>query len=295
MTKLVIACTARTLFDLEESHHVYMTQGVDAYSKYQLDNEDNVLDPGPAFGMVKKLLALNAMQHEKLVEIVLLSRNSAETGLRVFNSISAHGLDISRAAFTRGESVAPYIRPFGVDLFLSSDPESVKAVLKEGYAAATVLPSATNIDKEQLKIAFDGDAVVFSDESERVFQEQGLTVFTSEERKLAREPMNAGPFKKLLEKLHELQGFYEPDDSPIRTALVTARAAATSERVIRTLCAWNLRVDEIFFLGGADKGEVLKQFGADIFFDDQEKHCESARRHVVTCHVPSSLNFSVIK
>ncbi len=288
MAKLTIACTARTLFDLDESHQIFVNEGVEAYSKYQLDNEENILGAGPAYSLIRKLLALNT-KDAKVVEIVLLSRNSPETGLRVFNSLRAHGIDISRAAFTRGRSPSPYIQSFGVDLFLSSEPDNVEAVLRDGYAAATVLPSTNNNHEEHLKIAFDGDAVLFSDESERLYQEHGLSEFTRSECENARNPLPAGPFKNFLMRLHEIQATYPPESSPIRTALVTARATPTSERVIRTLQSWDVRVDEAFFLGGSDKGSVLKAFGADIFFDDHIKHCESARLHVTTCHVPNVL------
>jgi 5'-nucleotidase len=286
MPKLTVACTARTLFDLDESHQIFVNEGVEAYSKYQLDNEDNILGAGPAYSLIRKLLSLNT-NNSKVVEVVLLSRNSPETGLRVFNSLRAHGLDISRAAFTRGQSPSPYIRAFGVDLFLSSEPENVEAVLRDGYAAATVLPSASTSPEECLKIAFDGDAVLFSDESERLYQQHGLEEFTRSESEKARTPLTAGPFKNFLMRLHEIQSTYPADTSPIRTALVTARATPTSERVIRTFQSWKVRVDETFFLGGSDKGEVLNAFGADIFFDDHLKHCESARQHVTTCHVPN--------
>lgn len=288
MTKLTIACTARTLFDLDESHQVFMKEGIEAYSKYQLKKENNILEPGPAYQLVSKLLRLNTYE-KRIVEVVLLSRNSAETGLRVYNSIHAHGLDINKAVFTRGASPTPYIAPFGVDLFLSSDPNIVKSVLKKGYAAATVLNSQHQCHERQLKVAFDGDAVIFSDESEKIYKSQGLDAFTATERINAKKPLNAGPFKNLLERLHKIQSLYRDNDSPIRTAIVTARATPTSERVIRTLRSWNLRVDEIFFLGGTDKGKILKEFGADIFFDDKIEHCESAKLHVATGHVPNAL------
>lgn len=289
MPKLVIACTARALFDLDESHQVFVNDGVEAYSKYQIENESRILEPGPAYGLVNKLLALNTVEHQ-FIEIVLISRNSADTGLRVFNSIRAHGLNISRAAFTRGASPTPYIKSFGVDLFLSCEPENVAAVLRDGFAAATVLPSSTVSSYEHVKIAFDGDAVLFSDESERIFKRYGLEEFTRLEIENAMTPLSDGPFKRVITKLFEIQSSYKDDDCPIRTALVTARAAPTSERVIRTLRSWNIRIDEVFFLGGTDKGAILKSFGADIFFDDQIKHCISAQQHVTTCHVPSYMH-----
>ncbi|MEQ1488823.1 MAG: 5'-nucleotidase [Methylotenera sp.] len=290
--KLVIAVSSRALFNLDESHAIYEKAGVDAYCHHQVENEDTPLNPGVAFGLVKKLLALN--EHNPAnprVEVILLSRNSADTGLRIFNSIKHHQLDIERAAFTSGENTHPYILAFGTHLFLSAEPEDVRKVLDAGFAAATILPSsntpsALTNDHTQLRIAFDGDAVLFSDESERIFKQDGLDAFNGNEVLAAKRPMLGGPFKNFLAMLHQIQLEYPADKSPIRTALITARAAPAHERVIRTLRAWDIRIDEALFLGGKDKGVFLKAFGADIFFDDQQKHCESARQHVATGHVP---------
>lgn len=286
--KLVIAISSRALFDLDESHRVFEEAGVEAYCAYQIEHEEDVLTPGAAFPLVKKLLALNQRDPDQpRVEVILLSRNSADTGLRVFNSIRHHRLDISRAAFTRGEGPYRYIRAFGAHLFLSTNSEDVRKALDAGYAAATILPSNVGQNtSEQLRIAFDGDAVLFSDEAERVFKANGLHAFSDSEASAAREPLSGGPFKNFLAALHKIQSEYPPDASPIRTALVTARAAPAHERVIRTLRAWNIRIDEALFLGGLDKGQFLQAFGADIFFDDQKGHCESAVRHVATGHVP---------
>lgn len=289
--KLVVAISSRALFDLTESHKVFETEGVDAYCNYQIANEDKALAPGIAYNMVKKLLALNIRDPGKpTVEVILLSRNSADTGLRIFNSIQHHGLDVSRAAFTRGRSTHPYVSAFGAHLFLSSDANDVAESLNAGFAAATILPSnISENESQQLRIAFDGDAVLFSDEAERVFQEQGLDAFTQSEVQSAKTPLSGGPFKDFLAMLHQIQVEYPSEDSPIRTALVTARAAPAHERAIRTLRAWNIRIDEAIFLGGLEKGPFLKAFDADIFFDDQRKHCESARQHVATGHVPSGI------
>lgn len=286
--KLVIAISSRALFDLAESHAVFEADCVAAYYDYQTSREENPLAPGIAFNMVRKLLALNQRDpaHPR-VEVILLSRNSADTGLRVFNSIQHHQLNISRAAFTGGKSTFPYASAFGAHLFLSADVDDVKAALDAGLAAATILPSnVSTSDYNDLRIAFDGDAVIFSDEAERVFQESGLDAFTTSETQSAKTPLSGGPFKNFLAMLHNIQADYPPDASPIRTALVTARAAPAHERVIRTLRDWNIRIDEAIFLGGLDKGPFLKAFDADIFFDDQSKHCESARLHVATGHVP---------
>lgn len=288
--KLVVAISSRALFDLAESHEVFETQGVDAYHAYQVANEDKPLGPGIAFNMVKKLLALNVDDENPRVEVILLSRNSADTGLRIFHSIQHHALQVSRAAFTQGRSTFAYVSAFGAHLFLSADAQDVAESLNAGYAAATILPSnVQHSEQTQLRIAFDGDAVLFSDEAERVFQEQGLEAFTENEVKAAKTPLPGGPFKDFLAVLHQIQSEYPADSSPIRTALVTARGAPAHERAIRTLRTWNIRIDEAIFLGGLDKGPFLKAFDADIFFDDQSKHCESARQHVATGHVPSGI------
>jgi 5'-nucleotidase len=288
LNKLVVAISSRALFDLDESHRVFEEEGVDAYCRYQIEHEEDVLAPGIAFPLVKKLLALNDAETGKArVEVILLSRNSADTGLRVFNSIRHHGLAITRAAFTRGESTWRYISPFGAHLFLSASQDDVRKALEAGCAAATILPSNVGQNTSgQLRIAFDGDAVVFSDESEQIYKREGLGAFEQNEKDAARMPLSGGPFKDFLSALHQIQAEFPSESSPIRTALITARGAPAHERVIRTLRGWNIRIDEALFLGGRDKGEFLKTFGADIFFDDQQGHCESARQHVATGHVP---------
>jgi len=287
--KLVIAISSRALFNLDESHAVYEKEGVEAYAAYQVENENNLLEPGVAFPLVKKLLSLTGSHsNEPLVEIILLSRNSSDTGLRIFNSIQHHSLNISRAAFTGGQSPYQYISAFGAHLFLSANAEDVKQALVSGCAAATIFSSAqfANSHPHQLRIAFDGDAVIFSDESERIYQTSGLDAFHNNESSSANQPLNAGPFKAFLTVLHHLQSQFEPKDCPIRTALVTARSAPAHERVIRTLRYWGIRIDEALFLGGMSKGEFLKAFCADLFFDDHPVHCKSASEHVATGHVP---------
>lgn len=284
---LVVAISSRALFDLEESHRVYVERGLDAYSRYQIDREDELLLPGVAFQLARKLLGLNTGEGEPRVDIILLSHNSADTGLRIFNSIEHYDLAISRAAFTNGASPYRYVEPFDTDLFLSADPEDVRRALEQGHAAATIVPSRTETDgTSQLRIAFDGDAVLFSDEAERVFKEKGLEAFAASERAAARQPLGGGPFKGFLAGLSRIQAEYPIDASPIRTALVTARSAPTHERVIRTLRDWGVRVDEALFLGGRPKGAFLKAFSADIFFDDQRVNCDSAAAEVATGHVP---------
>ncbi|MCZ7562998.1 MAG: 5'-nucleotidase [Burkholderiales bacterium] len=288
--RLVVAISSRALFDLEESNRVFEDQGVEAYYHYQRAHEDEVLAPGIAFALVKKLLALNALAPVRpRVEVILLSRNTADTGLRIMNSIEHYRLEISRAAFTGGESTHPYVPAFDAHLFLSANPVDVRKALEAGHAAATILPANVGqnlAETQELRIAFDGDAVLFSDEAERVYKAEGLERFTATEVSAARAPLAGGPFKEFLAALHRIQAEYPPVRSPIRTALVTARSAPAHERVVRTLRAWDIRIDEALFLGGLDKGRFLKAFGADIFFDDQRGHCESARDHVATGHVP---------
>lgn len=289
--KLVIAISSRALFDLSDSHAVYVEQGIEAFCDYQRQHEDDTLPPGMAFALVQKLLALNQVAQER-VEVILLSRNNADTGLRVFNSIRHYQLDITRAVFSGGQSPYRYAAALGAHLFLSAEADDVRQALECGIAAATILPSVlprTGDEAGQLRLAFDGDAVLFSDEAERVYKQQGLQAFAASELEAAHRPLEGGPFRPFLAVLSQLQAEFDPAHSPIRTALVTARGAPAHERVIRTLRAWNIRIDEALFLGGLDKGPLLRAFGADIFFDDQTGHCESARQHVATGHVPHGI------
>ena len=286
--RLIVAISSRALFDLAESHALFEREGLDAYREFQMAHENDLLAPGIAFPLVRKLLRLNKNAAEPRVEVILLSRNSADTGLRIFNSIEHHGLRIARAVFTGGASTSPYVHSFGAQLFLSANPESVAAALAAGIAAATILPSkAPTSASDQLRIAFDGDAVIFGDESERVSAEQGIEAFHRNEVENADKPLSGGPFRGFLAALHRLQAAFPAGDaSPIRTALVTARSAPAHKRVILTLRGWGVRLDEALFLGGRDKGPFLEAFGADIFFDDSHANVESARQHVATGHVP---------
>ena len=288
--KLVVAISSRALFDLEESNRVFEEEGVEAYYQYQRTHEDEILAPGIAFPLVRKLLALNTRPPPRpRVEVILLSRNTADTGLRVMTSIQHYELDITRAAFTGGESTFPYVPAFDAHLFLSANGDDVRRALDAGHAAAQILHSniGQNVAQtEELRIAFDGDAVLFSDEAERIYKRDGLDAFTAAEVTAAREPLSGGPFKSFLAALHRIQSEYPPDHSPIRTALVTARSAPAHERVVRTLRAWDIRIDEALFLGGLEKGRFLKAFAADIFFDDQRGHVESACKYVAAGHVP---------
>ena len=289
--QLVIAISSRALFDLAESHRVYEEEGLDAYQKYQIAREEEPLQPGDAFSLVKKLLHLNDLLEQSPVEVILLSRNSADTGLRVFNSIAHYGLDISRAAFCSGDSPYRYISAFNSHLFLSTNGADVRQALELGVAAATILPSNTSAAQQDLlKIAFDGDAVLFSDESEQIYKHGGLQAFTDNELEAVDRPLSGGPVKPVLAALQQIKMAFPVGEAPLRTCLVTARSAPAHERVIKTLRAWNIRIDESLFLGGLDKGEFLQAFDADIFFDDQEAHCDSARNHVATGHVPHGVS-----
>jgi 5'-nucleotidase len=288
--RLIVAISSRALFDLSESHRVFETQGVDAYRDYQVAHENDILEPGVAFGLARKLINLNATLGDRgRVEVILISRNSSDTGLRVLTSAHHHGLDIARAAFTGGASPYRYVSAFGAHLFLSADPSDVRLALNAGCAAATVLPGAFPMEADeddQVRIAFDGDAVLFSDDAERLYRQQGLDVFNASEFAAAHEPLPGGPFKGLLVAIHQLQALFPAEGAPLRTALVTARGAPSHERVIRTLRAWDIRIDEALFLGGLDKGRFLAAFDADIYFDDQRVHCDAASQHVATGHVP---------
>ena len=290
--KLVVAVSSRALFNLDESHQIFETEGKEAYCAYQIKHEEDILEPGFGYNLVRKLLTINGLSknEEPLVEVILLSQNNADTGLRIFNSIDHYSLDITRAAFTSGMSPYGYIPAFGAHLFLSANADDVRNALDAGYAAATILSgTGQQADSKQLRIAFDGDAVLFSDQSERIYQQHGLAAFTENEKNAAKIPLSGGPFKGFLEALQSIQAQFEGQDSPIRTALVTARSAPAHERVVRTLRKWGIRIDEALFLGGMPKQEFLKAFGADIFFDDQQGHCDSAREHVATGHVPHGI------
>ncbi|WP_223789812.1 5'-nucleotidase [Marinicella meishanensis] len=285
---LTLAISSRTLFDLNEAHQIYLDQGVTAYREYQLQREEEPLDPGVAFPLVQKLLNIKHPETgAALVEVVLVSRNNGDTGLRIFNSIEYHGLDISRAVFSNGGSPYDYLSALGVELFLSAHHADVIGAIEAGYAAAHLMTrkAAAHTD-DQVRVAFDGDAVLFSDESEQIYQSGGLEAFRENEHARRHEPLNPGPFSAFLKKLHDLQSLFPAGEAPIRTALVTARSAPSHKRVILTLRGWGIRIDEALFLGGQDKAKFLQSFKADIFFEDQLTYVESASEHTATGHVP---------
>ena len=278
--KLVIGISSRALFDLEEENKIFEEQGLKAYSDYQIQHENDPLLPGTAFPLIKALQQLNK-DGKYLTEIIIMSKNSADTSLRIFNSIEHYGLDISRAALVGGGPIFPYLDAFKTDLFLSANENDVQEAINANIASGIIcshnsLPINPDEKIEQIRIAFDGDAVIFSDESEKIYQEKGLQAFAEHEHNNAQKPLPEGPFAKLLKTLSYIQNEYPENQSPIKTALVTARNAPAHERVIRTLRAWNVRIDEAFFLGGIEKSEILKAFGANIFFDDQTVHTEPA-------------------
>ncbi|MFM1906475.1 MAG: hypothetical protein RLZZ591_152 [Pseudomonadota bacterium] len=285
--QLVVAIASRALFDFEEENRVF-EQGDDrAYMALQLERLEQAAKPGVAHSLVKKLLAFN--EGAKRVEVVILSRNDPVSGLRVFHSASASQLRIERGVFTKGREPYRYLRPLQANLFLSANPGDVRAALNAGFAAATVHTGSVRARDNypnEVRIAFDGDAVLFSDEAELVFQRSGLEAFQSHEKRRATKPLPPGPFKPLLQALHRLQQESTPR-MRIRTALVTARSAPAHDRAIRTLMNWNIEVDEAMFLGGLPKGEFLREFEPDFFFDDQAGHIESAAQHVPSGHVAS--------
>lgn len=288
--KIVVGVSSRALFDLDEENNIFVQQGVEAYSKYQKDHENDILKPGIAFPLVKALQKLN-FEGEDLVEIIIMSKNSSDTSLRIFNSIKHYKLNITRAALVGGNLVAPYLGAFKTDLFLSANEADVQEAINADVAAGLICEHfKTTIEPyetiDQIRIAFDGDAVIFSDESERIFKSEGLDAFTKHEEKNARNPLPEGPFAKLLKTISIVQQqFSDSEIKPIRTALVTARSAPAHERVIRTLQAWNVTIDEAFFLGGLKKSEILKAFGAHIFFDDQDVHINPASNVVPSAKV----------
>jgi len=285
--KLVVAISSRALFDFEDENRVFEKDGEGAYIALQYARLDVPAREGVAFPLVKKLLAFNTPGQSR-VEVVVLSKNDPVSGLRVFRSAKVAGLNIERGVFTRGRSPYRYLEPLKANLFLSANEADVMGALEAKVPAARVYPEsaqAASRHADEVRIAFDGDAVLFSDEAERVYQRDGLDAFTQHETARALQPLPPGPFKPLLEALHRLQS--EKNSSVrIRTALVTARSAPAHERAVRTLMEWNVAVDEAMFLGGLDKGEFLRSFEPDFYFDDQHGHIDSARVYVAAGHVP---------
>lgn len=293
---LTIGISTRALFDLEYENEIFVKEGAEAYVQYMVAHEQEPLKKGPAFGLIQALLALNEMGEEPVCEVIVMSQNSADSSLRIFNSISAYGLDITRAALTTGASIVPYLSAYGVDLYLSANEEDVARATLAGIAAATVLASPEEGDDgiSQIRIAFDGDCVLFNSESEVIYRRDGLEAFDAHEKSQALIPLARGPFANLLMAISQIQSKYtDVETAPIRTALVTARCAPAHERVIRTFRDWGVRIDEAHFLGGMEKTAVLKAFGAHIFFDDNEDNIKAASTVVLAAKVPNFLKFVI--
>lgn len=289
---LVIGISATALFDLTEADKLYRDEyekhpdnAIDIYRAFMLKTENVPLEQGIGFPLVKALLNLNRYRQEgedPLVEVVIMSRNSPDTGVRVLNTIRNLNLNITRSAFTAGESSADYLESFDVDLFLTTNEKDAQKVIDNGVCASAVLSTPPeykcDIDDDQVRIAFDGDAVLFDESSELVYKEQGMQAFHDNEHKEQNTPMKEGPFATFLKKLATLQDRLpmKMEFSPIRIALVTARNAPSDLRVIKTLRHWGVYVDEAFFLGGLEKSKILKSFKAHIFFDDQDVHLKNS-------------------
>ncbi|MBB5204651.1 5'-nucleotidase [Inhella inkyongensis] len=287
---LVVAISSRALFDFEEENQLFEASDDHAYMALQQQRLEVPAKPGVAFSLVKKLLAFNPPGEPARVEVVVLSRNDPISGLRVYRSAQAYGLAIQRGVFTRGREPWRFLKPLKAQLFLSANEADVREALAAGVPAARVYPSsarASDAHPNELRIAFDGDAVLFSDEAERVFQSEGLAAFQRHESSHALDPLPPGPFKPLLQALHGLQ---HQHPMRVRTALVTARSAPAHERAVRTLMSWRIEVDEAMFLGGLPKGEFLREFEPDFFFDDQLGHIANASPHVPSGHVASGVS-----
>jgi len=286
--QLVVAISSRALFDFEEENQVFETADDREYMRLQLERIEQPAKPGVAYRLVRKLLAFNA-DMVKRVEVVILSRNDPVSGLRVFRSVKGAGLAIERGVFTRGRAPFGYLQALKANLFLSANADDVRSALTAGFPAAMVYTQTAQDDPhpDEVRIAFDGDAVLFADEAERVYRAKGLDAFQTHEADHAGRPLPPGPFKPLLEALHRLQlaAGHGSVQMRLRTALVTARSSPAHERAIRTLMDWNIEVDEAMFLGGLEKGEFLRNFQPDFFFDDQTRHVESASVHVPSGHV----------
>ncbi|XP_023566775.1 cytosolic 5'-nucleotidase 1B isoform X2 [Octodon degus] len=297
---ITIAVSSRALFNMVEDRRIYEKEGLEKYMEYQLTNENVVLTPGPAFRFVKALQHVNARLRElypdeqDLFDIVLMTNNHAQVGVRLINSVNHYGLLIDRFCLTGGKSPIGYLKAYLTNLYLSASSEKVQEAIKEGIASATMFDGARDMSycDTQLRVAFDGDAVLFSDESEHIAKEHGLDKFFQHETMFENKPLAQGPLKGFLEDLGRLQKkFYAKDERllcPIRTYLVTARSAASSgARVLKTLRRWGLEIDEALFLAGAPKGPILVKIRPHIFFDDQMFHIEGAQKFgTITAHVP---------
>ncbi|WP_337100131.1 5'-nucleotidase [Paenibacillus sp. YIM B09110] len=293
-SKFVIAVASSALFDLKESDLVFRENGEDVYRNYQREHENVILAPGVAYPLIKRLLSINT-SNDQIVEVVLLSRNDPDTGLRVFKSIENYGLTISRAAFVTGNNPFKYMAAFNACLFLSGNPDDVKDAVEHGYPAGCIYPSdyVDNDDDNEIRLAFDFDGIIADDSAESIFQGGALDKFHSHEKELASQPLPGGPLLRFFTEISKLQqreaqrNQIDPVYKPrIRLAIATARNAPAHERVITTLRKLDIRVDEAFFLGGIEKIRVLSVFMPHIFFDDQVDHIEGVARKFPSVHVP---------
>lgn len=300
---MVVGISATALFDLKEADAVFREKfaldrdtALREYRAYMLARENDPLSDGTGMPLVRALLSLNKHREQTdskpLVEVVVMSRNSPETGVRVFNNIRQRNLPISRHAFTGGEAVVDYLEAYDVDLFLTTNVGDAQRVIDGGTCAAAVVKEPPHdqesLSETQVRIAFDGDAVLFDESSEIVYKTEGMAAFHAAEDERQDEPMGDGPYATLLRKLSRLQQRlpFAVELSPVRIAIVTARNAPAELRVIKTLRHWGVYVNEIFFLGGVEKTKVLRAFKPHIFFDDQDLHLDPASKHIPSCRVP---------
>lgn len=289
---LIVGVSSTALFDLREADRVFNEKGMVAYRKYMLDHEEDVLSPGTGFPLVRALTRLNEhAEGPPLVDVRVMSKNSPETGVRISNSARHLELGVTRFVFTGGEPLADYADALSLDLYLSTTERDVQQLIDSDVCAAALLyppPAGHEPPEDQVRIALDGDAVVFSDESEILYKAEGIDAFWKSESEAANTPMNPGPFYKFLQKLALLQQrLPEPVEyNQVRIAIVTARNAPADRRVITTLRSWGIYVDAAFFLGGLEKAPVLRAFRPHIFFDDQPVHLDAAATHVPSARVP---------
>lgn len=295
--KLVIGVASSALFDLSESHQIYLAKGVEEYRLHQEENLDIPFQKGVAFPFIRRFLSINkAFPKQSPVEVVLLSRNSPETGMRVFRSIRHYGLDITRAAFMTGRSPHEYVPAFNASLFLSANENDVQKAIDANYPAGVVQPSKVYDDEldTELRVAFDFDGVIADDEAESVFKRNNnLDEFQAHEAAKQAIPHQPGPLADLFKKLSFMQKLEEKrlKDDPgykkiLRIAIVTARNAPSHERVVTTLKEWGVSADESFFLGGMQKSRVLSILKPHMFFDDQRSHLESSAGNIPMVHIP---------
>jgi 5'-nucleotidase len=285
--KLVVGISGRALFDLSEEHEVFVTGGLDAYKKLQRERENQILSPGTGFPLVQGLLSINSKLCDRVLEVVVISQNDGDSGLRIMNSIRGHNLDISRGSFCGGRNADKYFQAYKCKLFLTAEESDVCSVIANGGAAALVFPPPEGAphDQEEVRIAFDADAVIFSNEADLVYQEKGIAEYHRSETEKARVPLQPGPFKPFLQAIATIQSRFKRENCPIRTAVVTARNAPAHERAIRTLRDWKIVVDEMHFLGGIEKTGVLQVFNPHIFLDDQQENVSSCSKKLPAAQV----------